>query len=125
MADAANAVGWFEIPVVDMPRAKAFYEHVLDVNLGSMQMGGADMAMFPYTPKAAGCAGCLVKTEGYTPSHSGSVIYFTVQDIEGTLARAASKGGRTIVPKMSIGEHGFIGHFEDTEGNRVALHSQQ
>jgi predicted enzyme related to lactoylglutathione lyase len=24
---------------------------------------------------------------------------------------------------MAIGEYGFIAHFEDTEGNRVALHS--
>ncbi len=26
------------------------------------------------------------------------------------------------MPRMGIGEHGFIAHFEDTEGNRVALH---
>jgi predicted enzyme related to lactoylglutathione lyase len=27
--------------------------------------------------------------------------------------------------KTSIGQHGFVGHFEDCEGNRVALHSMQ
>jgi predicted enzyme related to lactoylglutathione lyase len=26
------------------------------------------------------------------------------------------------MPRMSIGAHGFIAHFEDTEGNRVAVH---
>ncbi len=31
-------------------------------------------------------------------------------------------GGKTLMPRTSIGDHGFIAHFEDTEGNRVALH---
>jgi predicted enzyme related to lactoylglutathione lyase len=46
-----------------------------------------------------------------------------VADIEGTLAKIAGAGGSTIVPKMSIGEHGFFAQFQDSEGNRVALHS--
>jgi predicted enzyme related to lactoylglutathione lyase len=89
-----------------------------------MQMGPSDMAMFPSTMGAPGSAGCLIKTEGYTPSYDGTVVYFSVKDIEGTLAKARATGGKTVVPKMSIGEHGFIGQFEDSEGNRVALHSQ-
>lgn len=125
MSDQANAVGWFEIPVTDMKRAKAFYEHVLGVSLDPMQMGPADMAMFPMNPGGPGAAGCLIKTEGYTPSYAGSVVYFSVDDIEGTLAKAKAKGGTTVVPKMSIGEHGFVGQFQDSEGNRVALHSMQ
>jgi len=30
-----------------------------------------------------------------------------------------------IQDKMSIGDHGFIAMFRDTEGNRVALHSPE
>jgi hypothetical protein len=52
------------------------------------------------------------------------VVYFTVDDIEGTLAKVQAQGGKTLVPKMSIGEFGFIGQFEDSEGNRLGLHSQ-
>jgi predicted enzyme related to lactoylglutathione lyase len=33
MAEKYNPVGWFEIPVTDMARAKAFYEAVLRVSL--------------------------------------------------------------------------------------------
>lgn len=29
------------------------------------------------------------------------------------------------MPKTSIGENGFMAHFIDTEGNRVALHSMK
>jgi predicted enzyme related to lactoylglutathione lyase len=121
MADSPNPVAWFEIPVTNMARAKAFYEHVLGVRLESMQMGPADMAMFP---SAQGPAGCLIKSDGYTPSHAGTLLYFAVGDIAGTLAKAEGRGGKTLVPKMDIGEFGFVAHFEDSEGNRVALHSQ-
>jgi len=123
MSDQSNAVGWFEIPVHDMKRAVSFYEHVFATPLQSMQMGPADMAMFPMNPVGPGASGCLIRTEGYTPSFDGSVVYFSVGDIEGTLKRVLSKGGATVVPKMSIGEHGFVAHFKDTEGNRVALNS--
>jgi predicted enzyme related to lactoylglutathione lyase len=41
------------------------------------------------------------------------------------LGRIEQAGGRTLVPKTSIGEHGFIAHFIDSEGNRVALHSMK
>jgi predicted enzyme related to lactoylglutathione lyase len=30
---------------------------------------------------------------------------------------------KVLTPKKSIGEHGFVGHFEDSEGNGVAPHS--
>jgi hypothetical protein len=51
-------------------------------------------------------------------------VYFSVEDIEGTLSKVNGHGGKTLQPKMGIGEHGFIGLFEDTEGNRLGLHSR-
>ena len=45
-----------------------------------------------------------------------------VFSIDPTLEAIEGAGGKTLVPKQSIGEHGFIAHFEDTEGNRVAVH---
>ncbi|MBF9232089.1 VOC family protein [Microvirga alba] len=119
-----NPVNWFEIPVNDLDKAKAFYEHVLGVTLSPMEMGPAKMAFFPMSDgKEPGAAGSLMKSDSYVPSHNGTVVYFHVPDIEGTLKKVGEKGGKTLVPKMSIGEYGFIAHFEDSEGNRVALHS--
>ena len=123
MTDGKNPVNWFEIPVNDLARAVRFYEAVLGVSLQTMELGPAQMAMFPMVQGGANAGGALVKTDGYTPSHAGTVIYFSVDDIEGTLAKIAGAGGSTIVPKMSIGEHGFFAQFQDSEGNRVALHS--
>jgi uncharacterized protein len=119
-----NPVTWFEIPVNDLSKATTFYERVLGVALSRNDMGGSEMAWFPMGQGVPGAAGTLIKSEGYTPSHSGSLVYFSVDDIDGTLKKAEANGGKTLIAKMSIGEHGFIAHLEDCEGNRVALHSR-
>jgi uncharacterized protein len=119
-----NPVAWFEIPVNDLDKAKGFYEHVFGLTLSPMDMEKAKMAFFPMSDQQQpGATGALMKADGYVPSHSGTVVYFHVPDIEGTLKKVGEKGGKTLLPKMSIGQYGFIAHFEDSEGNRVALHS--
>ena len=119
-----NPVNWFEIPAADLSRAKTFYESALETELAVNEMGPLKMAWFPMDPEAMGATGSLVENENYTPSYQGSLVYFSVEDIEATLGRIESAGGKTLNPKTSIGEYGFVAHFEDTEGNRVALHSR-
>ncbi len=72
---------------------------------------------------AAGATGSLIRGEGYSPSHSGTMVYFSVADIEAVLRKVNERGGKTLTPLTSIGEYGFVATFEDSEGNRVALHS--
>ena len=118
-----NPVNWFEIPVSDLRRAKEFYEKVFGYELSSHDMGSWKMAWFPMKKDEAGSAGTLMQSEGYTPSKKGTLVYFTVQDIDKTLDKIKKNGGKVLMPKKDIGEHGFIAHFEDCEGNKVALHS--
>ena len=118
-----NPVNWFEIPVNDLDRAKAFYEYILGIELTFSEMGPMKMAWFPMAEGAAGATGTLMMADGYTPSHAGTLVYFPVDDIDGVLAKVGDKGGRTLNPKMSIGEYGFVAKFEDCEGNRVGLHA--
>ncbi len=119
-----NLVGWFEIPVMDMGRARAFYEHVFDIELEEHRMGPSQMAWFPMWEGTIRAAGSLVKGEGYEPSPAGTLVYFTAPDIDAALARVEEKGGRVLTPKTGIGEFGFIGIFQDAEGNRIGLHSR-
>lgn len=86
-------------------------------------MGSAKMAMFPMDVEGFGAGGSLTQAEHYTPSHAGTVIYFPVPDIDATLEKIDAAGGKALAPKTAIGEHGHIGMFEDTEGNRVGLHT--
>ncbi|HPJ29774.1 MAG TPA: VOC family protein [Methanothrix sp.] len=125
MKDQKNPVNWFEIPVSDLKRAQRFYESILDVELTSAAVGDLLMAWFPMVNDSYGSTGSLVKAEGYHPSHSGTLVYFPVEDIDAALSRVKASGGRTLQPRTPIGDFGFIAHFEDTEGNRLGLHSMK
>lgn len=118
---------WFEIPVTDLDRAVAFYSKVLEVELHVAEYGPSKMAVFPGgSGEAAGAVvhGALVLGEGYEPSANGALLYLNAgQDLAGALARIEPAGGKIILPKTAIGEHGFMAWFIDTEGNRLALHS--
>ena len=122
MPSHANPVNWFEIPVADMSRAKAFYEKVLGVEITETEMGPNKMGWFPMEIGRPGSPGTLVQGEAYAPSHDGTLVYLHVDKIDPTLESIEASGGKTLAPRVSIGEHGFIAHFEDSEGNRVALH---
>ena len=125
VAAKSNIANWFEIPVKDLERAAKFYEKVFDVKLTPEEMGGMKMAMFPFEMEARGAAGALMKAESYEPSHAGTVVYFSVEDIPETLRRINANGGKTLMPRTSIGDYGAIAQYEDTEGNRLALHSMK
>ncbi len=119
-----NVVNWFEIPVSDLERAKKFYTAVLGKELMDMDMPNAKMAAFKWVEGAEHATGALVKAEGYEPSDKGTVVYFSCDnDLSNELGKVEENGGQVILPKTSIGEHGFIAQFIDSEGNRIALHS--
>ena len=121
---SANPVNWFEIPAADLERAQRFYETVLGIEMRRHDMGDLKMAWFPMVQDGDGATGTLVQNENYTPSHAGSMVYFSVQSIEEVIDRVEANGGSVLNPKSSIGEFGFVAHFEDSEGNRVALHAE-
>lgn len=116
-------IGWFEIPVTDMERAKKFYEGVTGEKLQDMEMGEWKMAMFPGDEsEGQPQVGGLMMGEGYNPSMDGAVLYFTCPDIDAGIVRVTEHGGEVILPKKDLGENGYIAWFKDTEGNRQALH---
>jgi imidazolonepropionase-like amidohydrolase/predicted enzyme related to lactoylglutathione lyase len=121
----SNPVSWFEIPVTDMPRAKAFYEQALNVRLQPLNLGPLEMAIFPTRPGTPGATGALMKGDAFRPSQQGVQIYFTTPDIDGTLERVQKLAAKIVLPKTPIGPLGFIASFEDSEGNRIGLRSWQ
>lgn len=123
MPQKANPVVWFEIPASDLARAKKFYETLLGAQMSDGNLGPLKMVWFPWTQEGSGATGALVSGPGYTPAKTGTLVYFTVDTVDAGLARAASAGGKTLLPKMNIGEYGVIAHIEDTEGNRIGIHA--
>jgi hypothetical protein len=121
-----NSLNWFEIPVTDMARAKHFYQVIFGIHMDEMEMMGMKMAGFPGELGSGKVSGALVQSENHIPSAEGAVIYFNANpDMSPVLERIEQMGVQVLMPKTVITpEIGYMGFFMDTEGNKVALHSQ-
>ena len=122
---ASNPVGWFEIYVHDMARARKFYEGVLGKPLERLPSDEIEMWAFPMAEGGAGAAGALVRMDGLEPGGTGTIFYFVCEDCSVEESRVPQHGGRVFRSKSPIGEWGFISLFTDTEGNTVGLHSMK
>ena len=118
-----NSVGWFEIYVEDMQRAKSFYETVLNVKLEKLPVEEVEMWNFPMDNDAPGSPGALVHMPGFPTGKNSVLIYFSSEDCADEESRVIPAGGRIEKEKFSIGDYGFITLAYDTEGNMFGLHS--
>ena len=130
MSNKRNPIGWFEIYVNDMPRAKAFYEAVFATKLEALgnptaDDAGLEMWMFPGGPEQFGCNGSLCKMDGCAAGGGGTLIYFSCEDCAVEAARVTPNGGTLYKEKFAIGDYGFIAIACDTEGNTIGLHSMK
>lgn len=125
-----NPVGWFEIYVDDMDRAKTFYEATLATTLEPLPSpdSSIEMLSFPMgeeTMNHYGAPGALCKMEGSSPGAGGTLVYFGCEDCAIEEGRVSDAGGNVLKSKFAIGDYGFISLIMDTEGNTVGLHSMQ
>ncbi|GHE98047.1 VOC family protein [Thalassotalea profundi] len=121
-----NPVGWFEIYVDDLSRAKNFYEAVFDVSLENLIVPADEtiqMLAFPSNMEKYGASGALVKLDGFTAGANSTLIYFSCDDCALEESKVNAAGGSVETSKMSIGEYGFISLAKDSEGNMFGLHS--
>ncbi len=118
-------INWFQIPVIDIDRAITFYEAVCRTSLQRMDDERMQRAFFPMEPQNPDrTGGELVQSPNDRPSADGVTIYLNAPDgVDAAVERAVAGGGSVMVPKMSIGEHGFIALIMDTEGNQIGLHA--
>ncbi len=128
MNPPCNPVGWFEIYVKDIRRAKTFYQDTLQVtlkHLPSPEGMPIEMWAFPMEMTSAGASGAIIKMADKDPGGGGTIIYFSCADCAVETARAAANGGRIHQDKFSIGDYGFCSLVYDTEGNMIGLHSMR
>lgn len=117
-------IDWFEIPVADMPRARAFYETVLGIELKEENHPPeCEMSLFPYSDPNTG--GALCRMGNLVPDPSGPRLYLNAgEDLSIPLARVEAAGGAIVMPKTLLSpEIGAIAVFRDSEGNHIGLHS--
>jgi len=118
-----NPVVYFEIPVTDLERAQKFYSHVFGFRFEKEIIDDYEMLLFPFEETGSGISGALAKGDVYQPTRKGVILYFRTQDIDLTLEKVLEKGGKILYPKTVNRKHSFaVAEFEDSEGNRIALH---
>ncbi|AZA99895.1 VOC family protein [Chryseobacterium joostei] len=118
-----NPVVYFEIPVNDLERAEKFYSAVFNFSFDKEIIDHYEMALFPFEEKNSGITGALAKGDVYKPSKNGVIIYFKTENIETTLNQVIQHGGKILYPKKIDEKYDFaVAEFEDSEGNRIALH---
>ncbi len=121
-----HTINWFEIPATDLARATKFYETVMRITMEKMEMEDMKMSIFPSTPndQMMTVHGGVMQHKDYQPSTQGTLIYLNAgEDLTPFLERVETSGGKVMMPKTAIGEHGFCATFTDTEGNRIGFHS--
>jgi uncharacterized protein len=121
-----NAISWFEIPASDLDRAQKFYETIFDITMTKLDLENLKMRLFPMEDQE-GVGGAVCFAPGfYKPSSTdGPLIYLNGNpDVQRILDRIEKAGGKILVKKTQISpEYGYMAVFQDTEGNRIALHS--
>jgi len=123
METLKNAINWFEIPATDFDRAVRFYSEIYDRDMPTRDLGHIKMGFFPHEQGQVG--GAVVSGEGYLPSIDGSKVYLNGgADLLTVLNRVQTAGGTIVMEKTEISpEIGFFAIIDDTEGNRIYLHS--
>lgn len=119
----ANRLVWVDIPVLDLDRAMKFYSAVLGSPVKKENVPGMPLGILPHEENGTG--GCLLKKEGEKPAEHGPLLYLSVQGrLDQAIAAVEPNGGKILEAKHGLGPYGFRAIVLDSEGNRVALHSQ-
>ena len=117
-----NHIVWFDIPVIKLERAIRFYANVLNIKI-SKDFPDMPVGVFAHEENAV--SGCLYETKDDKPADSGILIYFNANGrLDEALKEVVNFGGFILKDKQQIGPYGFRAIVLDSEGNRIALHSQ-
>ena len=117
-----NRAVWFDIPVADLERANAFYRSVLACGVDTADFDGFKFSVLEHDE---GNGGCLVPKPEEITSDKGLLLYLNVNGrIRDAVTKVGELGGKVIEDVQPIGPHGFRSLVLDSEGNRIALHSE-
>ncbi|WP_316506576.1 VOC family protein [Nitrosopumilus sp.] len=119
-----NKVVHFEIPYDDQGRAQKFYQDVFGWNISKFPDMDYHMAtttpsdekMKPKEPGAIN-GGLLPKD----PTGAHPVIVIDVPSLDEHIKKVESAGGKTVMPKMQVGNFGLYARVKDTEDNIIGI----
>jgi predicted enzyme related to lactoylglutathione lyase len=111
-----NSICHIEISTTDLKKAEKFYSELFSWKVTAWE-GSSDYLMFD-TGKEPG--GGIMIVDKVNPG-DGVLIYVLVEDIEKTLNKAKSLGGKIIKEKTEISSIGWFGLLADLDGNVIGI----
>ena len=116
----AHKINWFDMPVRDLERAIGFYTNVMDLEI---EEEFPRVGVFSHEDNEI--AGCLFNSEDAEPSISGVLVYFNVNGrLQEAVDMVEDFGGIIEQGPHDMGNFGQRALIVDSEGNRIALHSE-
>lgn len=121
-----HLITWASIPSSDFDRAVKFYSEVTGLKLEVKGEGEQKMATSLTESEWNDTIGFGITADStIKPGPYGPRLYIAAADMEALLGKVEESGGKVLVPKTAMGEMGFWGLMEDSEGNHIGLHSQK
>ena len=123
MSDPKGSVGWFDLTVPDAEKVRDFYGQVVGWDSEALDMG--DYEDFCMKPKGteAPIAGICHARGSNTGLPTQWLMYITVDDVDASVARCQSLGGKVLVAPKPMGSgRGCV--IQDPAGAVVALYQE-
>ena len=119
-------INWFEIHVLDLDRAEAFYKKIFNASFFEMIDYPCEARGITLNETPESMEGALVKHPSRRPSHEhGTILFFEVDDVDAKREQIKSLGGDDYgdLVTIDIAEAGRLTliYMTDPEGNIVEL----
>jgi uncharacterized protein len=115
-----HVIAHVDISANNQEEAAKFYESLFGWKIQSVPQMNYTM----FQPEAGPGGGFSQAGDGM--AQAGQVlIYVSTDDIDASLAKVESLGGKTVLPKTEIPTVGWFGIFTDPTGNQIALFTEK
>jgi len=115
MADDIGKVIHFEVTGKDGKALQSYYRDLFGWNINTDNPGGYGMTDSSTTGVVVGVGGTQDGSSGWVTG------YVRVADINATLAKAESLGGKTVAPRFSPDGTAYLALVADPEGHVIGL----
>ena len=118
-------INWFEIHVLDLDRAEAFYKKIFNASFFEMKDYPYDARGITLNETPESLEGALVKHPSRRPSHEhGTILFFEVDDVDETVEHVKQENIPVWREPFSIGHSPERMAIDgDSEGNAIEIMS--
>ena len=118
-------INWFEIYVLDLDRAEAFYKKIFNASFFEMKDYPYDARGITLNETPESLEGALVKHPSRRPSHEhGTILFFEVDDVDETVEHVKQENIPVWREPFSIGHSPErMAIVADSEGNAIGIMS--